>query len=466
LSSWVNVNDNNGLVWGRWSGSYSDGKNPTYWTGSQAIYEQYRQTLSGVKYGQCWVFGGCLTSAGRSIGIPARTLTNFASAHESPNSDPNNKYERQLDMFLTSSGGYIDTEGGSIWNFHVWSEFWMLRKDLPSTYAGWQAVDATPQERSDGLMQMGPASVNAVKAMDTKRSYDTDFVTSEVASSITKWIQYDTGKKKHPTKPGYWLLEVVNDEVGLLMSTKAVGSLSRNDITSTYKLPRLSLPRSSHFVKTRSITFQIISPKSVYAGDNFSLTVVADCSGCTPNSASFLEITGLIRMVTYTGIQVKVIRNGTLLITLDSPHEVQSLTVLPSEYIPYFIDNNVIEYHAFVKYYENGVYNGTYALKSGRFDLVFPELVITIVNKTDTKFVMNVQWKNPLDIPLTQGILRISGSYVAAQDTWIGTIPPRGSINKQYMEVYHFSDGEEVVVFAKLITNEIPVQNAKAVIAA
>ena len=39
----------------------------------------------------------------------------------------------------------------SIWNFHVWNDVWMARRDLPQGYGGWQAIDATPQERSHGV---------------------------------------------------------------------------------------------------------------------------------------------------------------------------------------------------------------------------------------------------------------------------------------------------------------------------
>ena len=35
-------------------------------------------------------------------------------------------------------------------NFHVWNEAWFDRPDLPAGYGGWQAFDATPQERSEG----------------------------------------------------------------------------------------------------------------------------------------------------------------------------------------------------------------------------------------------------------------------------------------------------------------------------
>lgn len=35
-------------------------------------------------------------------------------------------------------------------NYHCWNEVFMKRIDLPKVYGGWQVVDATPQETSDG----------------------------------------------------------------------------------------------------------------------------------------------------------------------------------------------------------------------------------------------------------------------------------------------------------------------------
>ena len=40
-------------------------------------------------------------------------------------------------------------------NFHVWNDVWMARPDIPCKnheYDGWQAIDATPQEKSDGIV--------------------------------------------------------------------------------------------------------------------------------------------------------------------------------------------------------------------------------------------------------------------------------------------------------------------------
>lgn len=40
---------------------------------------------------------------------------------------------------------------------------WMARTDLSKGFGGWQALDATPQEESSGIMRCGPMPVNAIK---------------------------------------------------------------------------------------------------------------------------------------------------------------------------------------------------------------------------------------------------------------------------------------------------------------
>ena len=50
---------------GRWCGDYEGGVSPRTWTGSLRILEQFLRSGGGtVKYGQCWVFSGLLTTGG------------------------------------------------------------------------------------------------------------------------------------------------------------------------------------------------------------------------------------------------------------------------------------------------------------------------------------------------------------------------------------------------------------------
>ena len=46
------------------------------------IFQEYYKTEKPVKYGQCWVFSGVMTTALRALGIPARSITNYDSAHD------------------------------------------------------------------------------------------------------------------------------------------------------------------------------------------------------------------------------------------------------------------------------------------------------------------------------------------------------------------------------------------------
>lgn len=94
-----------------------------------------------------------------------------------------------IDTFIGSDGKVLDDlNSDSIWNFHVWNEVWMQRPDLePGDYGGWQAIDATPQEESDGIYRCGPASVAAVKRGEVRKSYDTAFQFAEVNADKIYW---------------------------------------------------------------------------------------------------------------------------------------------------------------------------------------------------------------------------------------------------------------------------------------
>lgn len=82
----------------------------------------------------------------RALGIPARTITNYSSAHDTESS-------LTVDYYIDEKGSIIESSD-SIWNFHVWNEVWMTRPDLGREYSGWQAIDATPQEMSEDIYRL------------------------------------------------------------------------------------------------------------------------------------------------------------------------------------------------------------------------------------------------------------------------------------------------------------------------
>lgn len=140
-----------------------------------------------MKYGQCWVFAGVVTTVCRALGIPSRVVTNLVSAHDTNATLSVDRYysmeNEELDYDPNNPSGNMD----SIWNYHVWNDVWMARPDLPKGYGGWQAIDATPQETSEGLYQCGPASVEAVRSGVVGYNYDIQFLVASVNADLMRW---------------------------------------------------------------------------------------------------------------------------------------------------------------------------------------------------------------------------------------------------------------------------------------
>ncbi|XP_064466745.1 annulin-like isoform X2 [Ornithodoros turicata] len=228
ISAVVNSPNEDGVLVGMWKDKFSGGTAPTAWSGSTTILQQFYKNKKSVKYGQCWVFAGVVTTICRALGIPSRCVTNYYSAHDTHGS-------LTVDQFYDQEGEAIERlNSDSIWNFHVWNEVWMTRPDLsPGDYSGWQVIDATPQEESDGTYRCGPASVKAIKRAEILKPYDGPFIFAEVNADQIFW-RYQGSKQ--PLK----LIQKATDKIGQRISTKAVGSFEREDLTHNYKYPESS----------------------------------------------------------------------------------------------------------------------------------------------------------------------------------------------------------------------------------
>lgn len=151
-------------------------------------------------------------------------MTNYSSAHDTQGS-------LTVDYFMDENGSVMEElNSDSVWNFHVWNEVWMQRPDLGFAYGGWQAIDATPQERSGDLFRVGPASVVAVKQGEIKRPYDCSFLYAEVNADKVYW------RYNGATQP----LKLLSKDIygiGKLIITKTPNQDDHEVITNTYKYP-------------------------------------------------------------------------------------------------------------------------------------------------------------------------------------------------------------------------------------
>nr|XP_033770650.1 protein-glutamine gamma-glutamyltransferase 5-like [Geotrypetes seraphini] len=219
----INCNDDAGVLEGNWSGKFDNGVSPSVWNGSVTILRDwYAKDCQPVRYGQCWVYAAVMCTVMRCLGIPSRVITNFNSAHDS-------NANLFIENFIDNTGKKIQgISRDSIWNFHVWTECWMERRDLPPNYGGWQVLDPTPQERSNGIFCCGPASVKAIKEGDIQFGYDAPFVFAMVNADRITWVASAWGQEKYLCEP---------HSIGTKISTKCVGCDEREEVTDRYKHP-------------------------------------------------------------------------------------------------------------------------------------------------------------------------------------------------------------------------------------
>uniref|UniRef100_A0A452T328 protein-glutamine gamma-glutamyltransferase n=1 Tax=Ursus maritimus TaxID=29073 RepID=A0A452T328_URSMA len=408
LSAMVNGNDENGVLSGNWSGNYTGGLDPRNWNGSVEILKEWKKSgFRPVRYGQCWVFAGTLNTVLRCFGIPSRVVTNFNSAHDT---DRN----LSVDVYYDPYGNPIEKGSDSVWNFHVWNEGWFVRTDLGPSYNGWQVLDATPQERSQGVFQCGPASVAAVREGDVNLDFDMPFVFAEVNADRITWI-YDASNNTQKQNASD------THSIGRYISTKAVGSNSRVDITEKYKYPEGSSQERQVFQKALGklkphAAFGATSARPL-AGEErepsisgkFKVTGLLEV-GKEVNMALLLKnLTSDMKTVTVNMTAWTIVYNGTLVhevwkdsitISLDPKEEIQHpVKITYAQYEKYLKADNMIRTTAVCQ-----VSDEAEVLVERDIILDNPNLTLEVLDQARVQKPVNVQmlFSNPLDEPVGQ----------------------------------------------------------------
>ncbi|KAM6226160.1 LOW QUALITY PROTEIN: protein-glutamine gamma-glutamyltransferase K [Porphyrio hochstetteri] len=410
VSAMVNSLDDNGVLVGNWTGDYAQGTNPSAWAGSVDILRSYHGAGAPVRYGQCWVFAGVMTTVLRCLGLPTRTVTNYNSAHDTDVSLTTDIYFDENMKPLER----LNTD--SVWNFHVWNDCWMKRPDLPEGYDGWQVVDATPQETSSGLFCCGPCSVTAVKNGEVFLKYDTPFVFAEVNSDKVYWQRQPNG--------GFAVVHVEEGAIGRRISTLGAGSGARLDITHQYKHPegseeerRAVSTATSHGSRPRNrgatpssgdVTMTLGAGQGVL-GAELDFRVVLRNEGAEPRSVRLRLSLCAIR---YTGVAGAAFRQEQHSRTLPpGQEEVVGLSVPYTEYGPHAGGQDALRLTAAGTVAETG----QVLAKELRVRLGGPELSLTLLAPAvvGQETPVQVVFRNPLPEPLRDATLRMEGAAIA-----------------------------------------------------
>ncbi|KAK3592534.1 hypothetical protein CHS0354_039881 [Potamilus streckersoni] len=416
ISALANSMDEDGVLEGRWTNEYPKGTTkPWEWTGSVAILEQFHNTGKPVQFGQCWVFSGIVTTLLRTLGVPTRSITNFESAHDTDCS-------MTIDRHWNEDGIPVDYLDDSVWNFHVWNESWFRRLDLPSGYDGWQVHDATPQETSEDVMRCGPASVKAVKEGHVYLNYDVGFVFAEVNGDRVQWRVNKDGSME--------VLSIDRYSVGKRISTKAVGSNERHDLTWDYKyqdgsenerrvvefVNHFSTRRKNNIYKKsqeQEVKFKLILPRDKMVGEDIEVGVVVENLLSKDRK---IKVTLTVTSMYYTGVVGTRVKAETTEIDLPSDKDAKvMMTITNEEYES--VMNSQGDFKIFVACQvleTNDMFTAQEA-----FSLKRPELEIKVPEKVDlmVKSTAIVKFKNQTNRSLHNGVFHVEGSYVVKATT-------------------------------------------------
>ncbi|XP_012938089.1 hemocyte protein-glutamine gamma-glutamyltransferase [Aplysia californica] len=430
ISAAVNSSDEGGVLVGNWSGNYSAGRSPLSWTGSVAILESYWDSKRPVRFGQCWVFSGLCTTIARALGIPARSVTNFSSAHDTDGS-------MTIDIVCDKDGSPDDYNPDSIWNFHVWNEAWMARPDLPTGFGGWQAFDATPQETSDGTYCCGPVSVAAIRQGEVNMPFDAPFVFAEVNADRVYWMPDVTGTVKNVFTEAKL--------VGKSISTKMPNSDEREDVTLQYKPKegsaeeRAAVLKANQLASTRENVYDRVAKDvdfeveqdaaNTWVGEDFKVALKF-----TNRSDEERTVSGrlVIKTMFYTGVPAekivsfpfenKVLQRGA--------SDTVPVTVSPFEYLEKLKDCCMLDVSVWASVRETNqcfVIKDDCRLRKPHLNVKAPQEAVK-----GKEFKVEVSFMNPLDTTLTECEVTVDGlarslrfpqGSVGAKSTFVASIP-------------------------------------------
>ncbi|XP_072925959.1 protein-glutamine gamma-glutamyltransferase 2 [Hemitrygon akajei] len=429
LTAMVNANDDKGIILGRWDGDYANGTAPTRWNGSLPILRKWSSSGAGrVRYGQCWVFAAVACSVLRCLGIPSRCVTNYSSAHDC---DGNLKVDHYFKF--GDSLHVLPERKDMVWNYHCWVESWMARPDLPSGLDGWQVLDPTPQERSDGIFCCGPSPVKAIKEGQMDVKYDTVFIYAEVNADVVYWIMKKDGTMKELLRK--------QDTVGKHIITKSPYSDKKEDITLDYKYPEGSKKEREIYNKAGKKIQPAeaehqdlkVTIKHVYAvlGSDFSVYFdIANISFTDKDIDMILSASA----ITYSGAILKQFSRRSVKFVLKAASEKKELLRLRYEdYGEHITEHNLIRLTAMLVT-EN---MSEVSLKEKDIVLKVPRLAVKVEGEAilHKKLTAQIKFVNPLPIALTKGVFSIEGSGLTELQQIDSPVAVIGS-------------GEEVVVTA------------------
>ncbi|RWS02467.1 annulin-like protein [Dinothrombium tinctorium] len=440
----------------------------TLWTGSAEILKKYHQYGDRIGFAQCWVFAGVLITMLRALGIPSRPVINAASGDD---------FEGDLTIdYEFKNGKVIFKNLNSIWNFHVWVQASMKRRDLGEKNRGWQEFDPT--------YNVGPVSNQVLKNAEIKTDDDI-FLYAEVNSDEVFW------KNRN-------VFQTATDKIGIQLCTATLNLKTYQDLTFEYKPRERTEKERQHYVKAaesigihpvslgsprrrrsvmttkKTISLSIVSLEPVYVGDlvNFKIKL-----GNPTSRIQRLNFTLQVDSLSYNGHIEHQIKH-------DSRTEIinpNTNITIPFWITFYEYNNKLMSFETLRIIASVEDSDGNLYLDTKKISLLTPQLEVKqlkfdaeqikargesivyglgALSKTNSTFKKNpilvtIKFSKPLLIYLNNARISIEGNRCERKTFSIGTIGPLDHEERKFLLMCTSPNNREESLVATLISNEI-----------
>lgn len=453
VSQMINSVDDMGVLVGNWTQSFMGGTAPSDWTGSASILRRYTQSSQPVCFGQCWVFSGVITTILRALGIPSRVVTNYGSARDCSN------ISGGVNLFVKNSAKLdLDHTRDVIWNFHTWNEFWVKRTDvvMSSNLDGWQAIDATPQEKLEGYYYAGPAPVRAIKQGVLGYGQDSMLFHSEINGSQKIFISTDDNEQ---------MIGECDEKIGRMIVTKEIDSYSYADITETYKdvtKKKLSNDNEISSVtingQTRKpmcdIDFSITSEKPVEVGETMMIVINMENMSDTERTVKLWMRIEARMYHSNLPNKLKVVKS-TQKLTAGQRQSVK-IPVPAQDYLGRTFYQSIICANMFAEIEETKqVWFSTedFCLRASKMDLTMQQPASNPGKPGHSKVL--VQFSNPLLLTLTKCKLMIDGpGLIEPTEVFCQDVPPKGKFQAEFL-IHARKCGSKKMIICNFVCDQL-----------
>ncbi|XP_013856249.1 coagulation factor XIII A chain [Austrofundulus limnaeus] len=304
----------------------------------------------------------------------------------------------------------------------------MSRPDLPPGFGGWQVVDATPQETSDGMYRCGPASVQAIKHGQICYPFDAAFVFAEVNSDCVFYSRKNDGTLQ--------TVKVNRTHVGRMVLTKAVGNETRRDITDQYKFPegtpeeRTVLEKAEEYGCKQEKSnppladVDVVLPTlEVGIGNDFELNLEF-INQSEQRRTVEAYVSGSV--VYYTGVASHEFLFQTPTVTIQPKKSVKKMVMVESRnYMDHLVEQANLNFIVTGKIKETGKIVTTMKLVT----LHNPKLIVEVTgsSKVNEEMMAAVRFTNPFTHNLEEVYIRMEGPGVMLPKTKYYALIPGGS---------------------------------------